>query len=65
MSIAVSTKNDVFLLNTRSTSYALGIDDQGLVRHLHWGRKLQSVEELEMPVFTEVSTNDPVYEITP
>ena len=34
MSIAISTNKDVFLLNTKSTSYAFGIDDQGLVRHL-------------------------------
>ena len=64
MSIAVSTDNNVFLLSTRSTSYAFGIDDQGLVRHLYWGKKLPSAEELELPQLTEVSTNDPVYEIT-
>ena len=64
MSIAISTNKDVFLLNTKSTSYAFGIDDQGLVRHLYWGKKLPSAEEFEMPQLTEVSTNDPVYEIT-
>lgn len=65
MSIVVGTKSDVFLLSTENTSYAFGIDDQGLVRHLYWGRKIPSAEELEMPVLTEVSTNDPVFEITP
>ena len=65
MSIAVNTKNDVFLLSTQSTSYAFGIDDRGLVRHLYWGKKLPDVDELEMPQLTEVSTNDPVFEITP
>lgn len=65
MSIAVSRENEVFLLSTKSTSYAFGIDDQGLVRHLYWGRRLERPEELEMPVLTEVSTNDPVLEITP
>lgn len=64
MSIAVSTKNNVFLLSTKSTSYGFGVDDQGLVRHLYWGKKLPSVEELELPALTEVSTNDPVFEIT-
>lgn len=64
MSIAVSTKNNVFLLSTKSTSYGFGVDDQGLVRHLYWGKKLPSVEELELPELTEVSTNDPVFEIT-
>ena len=65
MSIAVSTQRDVFLLSTKSVSYAFGVDDQGLVRHLYWGSRLGSVEELEMPQLTEVSTNDPVPEITP
>ena len=65
MSIVVGTQNEVFLLSTENTSYAFGIDDQGLVRHLYWGKKILSAEELEMPVLTEVSTNDPVYEITP
>ena len=64
MSIAVSTKSDTFLLSTKSTSYAFGIDDQGLVRHLYWGKKLPSADELELPQLTEVSTNDPVFEIT-
>lgn len=64
MSIAVSTKNNVFLLSTQSTSYGFGIDDQGLVRHLYWGKMIPSVEELELPELTEVSTNDPVFEIT-
>ena len=64
MSFAVNTKNDVFLLNTKSTSYAFGVDDRGLIRHLYWGKRIDSVEELEIPQLTEVSTNDPVFEIT-
>ena len=65
MSIAVGTNSQVFLFSTGNTSYAFGIDDRGLVRHLYWGKKLPSADELEMPVLTEVSTNDPVFEITP
>ena len=65
MSIAVSTNNNIFLLSTDSTSYAFGIDDRGLVRHLYWGKKIASADELEIPELTEVSTNDPVFEITP
>ena len=56
MSITVGTKDNVFLLSTQNTSYAFGIDDRGLVRHLYWGKKIPSAEELEMPVLTEVST---------
>lgn len=58
------SKKSIFLLNTRSSSYAFGIDNQGLVRHLYWGGKIESIEDFEMPVLTEISTNDPVFEIT-
>lgn len=54
----------VFLLNTGTASYAFGVDDQGLVRHLYWGKRIDSAEDFELPVLTEVSTNDPVFEIT-
>lgn len=64
VSIAINKRKNIFLLNTRSTSYAFGIDDQGLVRHLYWGKRIDSVEDFEMPVLVEVSTNDPVFEIT-
>lgn len=64
VSIVLNKQKDVFLLNTRSTSYAFGVDDQGLIRHLYWGKRIDSAEDFEMPVLTEVSTNDPVYEIT-
>ncbi len=64
MGIFLNNKKDIFLLQTKSNSYAFGIDDQGLVRHLYWGSKINSVDDFEMPKLSEVSTNDPVYEIT-
>ncbi len=64
MGIFLNSKKDIFLLQTKSNSYAFGIDDQGLVRHLYWGSKINSVDDFEMPKLSEVSTNDPVYEIT-
>ena len=64
MSIVIQEPQKVFLLQTKSNSYVFGIDDQGLVRHLYWGNRIDSLEDFEMPVLTEVSTNDPVFEIT-
>lgn len=64
MGIVINHSKNIFLLQTRSNSYAFGIDDQGLVRHLYWGKRINEVEDFELPVLTEVSTNDPVYEIT-
>lgn len=64
MSIRINHSQNVFLLQTNATSYAFGIDDRGLVRHLYWGKRIDAVEDFEMPVLTEVSTNDPVFEVT-
>ena len=64
MSVVIQEPQKVFLLQTKSNSYVFGIDDQGLVRHLYWGNRIDSLEDFEMPVLTEVSTNDPVFEIT-
>lgn len=64
MGIVINHSKNIFLLQTVSNSYAFGIDDQGLVRHLYWGKRINTVEDFDMPVLTEVSTNDPVYEIT-
>lgn len=64
MGIVINHSKNIFLLQTVSNSYAFGIDDQGLVRHLYWGKRINKVEDFDMPVLTEVSTNDPVYEIT-
>ena len=64
MSIVVNSAQNVFLLQTALNSYAFGIDDQGLVRHLYWGKRIDAIDDFEMPVLTEVSTNDPVLEIT-
>lgn len=64
MGIVINHSENIFLLQTRSNSYAFGIDNQGLVRHLYWGKRINEVEDFELQVLTEVSTNDPVYEIT-
>ena len=64
MGIVINHSENIFLRQTRSNSYAFGIDDQGLVRHLYWGKRINEVEDFELPVLTEVSTNDSVYEIT-
>lgn len=64
MDIVINHSENIFLRQTRSNSYAFGIDDQGLVRHLYWGKRINEVEDFELSVLTEVSTNNPVYEIT-
>lgn len=56
--------NGVFLLQTLTASYAMGIDERGLLRHLYWGKRLESADEFDLPQINEISTNDPAIDIT-
>ncbi len=49
MGIVINHSENIFLLQTRSNSYAFGIDDQGLVRHLYWEKRINEVEDFELP----------------
>lgn len=64
MGIIINDLKNVFALQSKNNSYVFGIDNMGLVRHLYWGSKIESVQEFEMLTLVEVSTNDPVFEIT-
>ncbi len=57
--------NRLFGLHTKNMSYVFGIDPMGLVRHLYFGNLVSSTEDFEMREIFEISTNDPVLEITP
>lgn len=57
--------NNIFVLHTNKTTYAFGIDNEGLLRNLYWESRIEYDDDFEIPLFTEVSTNDPVFEITP
>lgn len=65
MAIIINKEENIFSLNTINTSYVFGIDDEGLIRSLYWGRKINHIYDFELIKLEEVSTNDPVYEITP
>ena len=62
--MGICVNENVFALQTNNNTYAFGIDDMGLVRHLYWGSKIESIADFDMPKLNEVSTNDPVFEIT-
>lgn len=65
MAIIINKEENIFSLNTINTSYVFGIDNEGLIRSLYWGRKINHIYDFELIKLEEVSTNDPVYEITP
>lgn len=64
MGIVINELKNIFALQSKNNSYVFGIDNMGLVRHLYWGSKIENVDDFDMPTLVEVSTNDPVFEIT-
>ena len=47
--IQFDDKRKVFLLKTDHSSYAFGLDKNGLFVHLHWGGRVEGVGELPAP----------------
>ncbi|ONI46866.1 hypothetical protein AN642_02535 [Epulopiscium sp. SCG-B10WGA-EpuloA2] len=61
----IKIKNGYFSLQTIISEYVFCIDNEGLVRHLYWGKIIDCLGDFKFQPLTEISTNDPVYEITP
>lgn len=63
MDIIVDEKQTLFMLQTNQTTYAFAIDEDGLIRHLYWGKKIYSILDLDVPKLEEISSNDPVLDL--
>ena len=46
MAISIG-ENNVFLLNTRNCSYSFCVDQEGLLRHLYWGARIDAIEDFK------------------
>lgn len=62
--IYIDEAKNIFVLTTKNTEYAFCVDNIGLLRNLYWGEKINSIKDYEIEELVEVSTNDPVFEIT-
>jgi len=54
----------VFALHTDNTSYVFTVTDTGLLRHLHWGGRIEAGDVI-VELLWDVSTNDFLQDITP
>lgn len=45
-----------YFINTENTTYAIGVDDTGIVRHLYWGSRIDD-ESLEIPDIWDTNSN--------
>lgn len=52
-----------FILNTRNTTYAMAVDDSGLLRHIHWGGRIDDAGDLDPLPLWDLSTNDMLADI--
>ena len=59
MGIIIDKSKKIFNIQSKNTSYVFGVDNEGLLRHLYWGKKIEDTKEFDMPILVEVSTNDP------
>lgn len=54
----------VFRLDGNGVTYALGVDDKGYLRSIHWGGAVAESDPLAVPIVTEPSSFDPTPTIT-
>lgn len=48
--------SNIFTIETKTTHYTLGIDDRGLVHHIHWGEKVAQ-KDYEVPRIWDTNSN--------
>lgn len=46
--IAYSKERQIFLLSTVNTSYAIIVTKHGYLKHLHWGGKINSIDDFDL-----------------
>lgn len=46
--MAIQVKDKLFVLNTQNTSYAFFQDDDGILTHLYWGKKMTYIEDYDV-----------------
>lgn len=49
-------RENIFVLETENYQYVLGVGSDGLLRHLHWGEKVQP-GDFEIKVFDDINSN--------
>ena len=64
MGFLIDEKRQLFGLETNKTTYAFAVDNMGLLRHLYWGPKVNNLEDFGVPALAEMSSNDPILDLT-
>lgn len=48
--------NNIFVIETKNTHYAFGVDENGLLRHIHWGKKVNP-DDYEVEHTYDINSN--------
>ncbi|MBR2133916.1 MAG: alpha-galactosidase [Eubacterium sp.] len=56
MAVIINRKKNIFVLDTKSRHYVIGVDEYGCVHNIHWGRKCP-IEDYETPFSHDVGHN--------
>ena len=54
--VIIIKENNVFVIETKNTHYAFGIDERGYNRHIHWGKKCDA-NDYCMPLIWDANSN--------
>lgn len=63
-SMGIDVAGSTFGIHTETTSYVFGVTGEGLLRHLHWGGRIELGDVIVEPLW-ELSTNDLIQDVTP
>ncbi|MBP3962958.1 alpha-galactosidase [Paenibacillus lignilyticus] len=56
-------ENNVFLLNTKNCSYSFSVDQEGLLRHLYWGSRIDAIEDFKNEPYVWEQGFHPIYDV--
>ncbi len=63
MAIKVNKQNNIFALEGKNTSYVFAIEENQYIRHLHWGKKVRSIEDFEIPPVERIDSQDAAIDV--
>ncbi len=61
--MAINVANNIFSLETKNHQYAFGIGSNGILYHLHWGKKA-NIEDFEVKIWEEETSNHSKLELS-
>ena len=65
MAIRINKDKNIFALDGKNTSYVFGIEDNQYIRHLHWGKKINNIEDFRTTPVERIDSQDAAIDVMP